>query len=209
MLKEDEEFWDTVIAWFCKQHMFDMNNVRPLVDYINHRRTREIAMKDAGNLPDDHKMFSMKGRTAEALVRDMLEWHDALNQERKIKASKFEASGVAQDARYSIEYRDHGKTKYRHWDFNEIHTSKDLAAEGKAMSHCVSSYGYSISKGRVSIWSLKLEGDRAITIEVVNSTKRIVQARGKYNRKTTKAEDSIIEHWANKNGLKVDVRYLW
>jgi hypothetical protein len=49
-----------------------------------------------------------------------------------------------------------------------------------------------------SLWAM-------LTIEVRNAERRIVQARGRFNRPATSAEHQILVRWAGVNGLTVCV----
>ena len=73
-----------------------------------------------------------------------------------------------------------------HWTIQELLTSKELQAEGRAMNHCVSSYANNCLKGSASIWSMqvsdgKTSPHRVMTVAVNNKSRVISQARGKYN----------------------------
>jgi hypothetical protein len=71
------------------------------------------------------------------------------------------------------------------------------------MRHCVAIYAESIASGGCSIWSLRRDGNRALTIEVDNKRRRIVQAKGKCNRRPEDWELRIVERWARENAMKM------
>lgn len=203
----EEEFWDGVLRWFAAQSMLDTNQIGPLVDYINHLRDLN---------PDT---FSMKGRTAAALLRGMNQWHDELNQAQReanrnrnaawlrqwrerLKAT-YNPSGI-KPYQIMVEVKNNkGKKVKQNWTITEILSYKDLEAEGKALHHCVASYHSSIESGRTSIWSLKCEDKRLVTIEVVGHC--IVQARGAFNRRLESKEYKVINQWASKQNLGMRV----
>jgi hypothetical protein len=96
----------------------------------------------------------------------------------------------------------------------EWHAGSDLelAAEGRRMNHCVYSYVWSIQKGQTSIWSMMLEDGKGatgrwamLTIEVRNDLRRVVQARGRFNRPATSEEHGVLLAWAGQNGLEVSL----
>jgi hypothetical protein len=95
------------------------------------------------------------------------------------------------------------------WKIEEIPSAIALTAEGSEMRHCVYAYAPACERRRTSIWSMTLSDGaathRVITIEVRNAERRIVQARGKYNRVITAMELSILAAWAGQNGLRVCV----
>jgi hypothetical protein len=187
--KADEAFWDSVISWFAKNPMLDLEQLGPLMDYIQHRRREDTN-------------FSMKGRSVLAMLRGMEEWHGELQRVKEFKAHNYDSSGFKAE-RYDFKKRLKTGHVHETWTIEEILSSSELAAEGKAHKHCVYSYSHSIANGQVSIWSMKCNGERMITIEVLNRSKMIVQARGKYNRQTTAEEFRIIQRWASENGIEV------
>ena len=79
-------------------------------------------------------------------------------------------------------------------------SSDELYAEGREMSHCVSSYARSCAEGRCAIYSLTRfneEGTiREATIEVSMESKKIVQSRKKHNADLTSEDKSIIKAWS-------------
>lgn len=187
---EDEAFWSTVIEWFAKNPMMDRNQVGPMVDYIVWRRRQDRA-------------FSIKGRGVLAMMRGMEDWHNLLAQAKTINGAPFRPSGFKPFELVKGHRDAHGNFISEVWKLEEILNRKTLDAEGRVLKHCVYSYVSSIESGRTSIWSLTLNGERMITVEVRNDINRIVQARGKMNRQSTAREFSVITEWANKNGLQV------
>ncbi len=180
----DEPFWATAIGWLCRQTMLDPRQVGPLVDFIRHRHDTELA-------------FSMKGRTAAALMRGMEEWHVALRRERKLVGVRYDPSGVI-GGRWEL-----GRKKPVIWTVEEILTSRALLDEGKALRHCVYSYSHAIERKVTSIWSLRRDGERRLTIEVANTHRRIVQARGTSNRAPDDSERALLQRWATLAGLTI------
>lgn len=190
----EEAFWATVMAFFAKNPMLDLAQIGPIVDYIQWRRA------------EDEEDFSMKGRTAGALLRDVEEWHTQLHRAKVVTGELFTPSGIPH---YHKAYRERIKGNYVeiHWRITEILSGKELADEGRALHHCVYSYSFSIQRGTTSIWSMTREEggntERRITIEVNNKSRRIMQARGRYNRRTDIDEFRAMNEWANKSGLSI------
>ena len=104
----------------------------------------------------------------------------------------------------------------RSWTIEEILNGQDLAEEGKAMHHCVATYKSSCVNGHKSIWSMKIEylsskiSRRVTTIELVNRTRYIRQARGRNNSRPTaaiggRAQDGwdILQMWTAQEGLSL------
>jgi len=187
--KDGEIFWDSVLAWFAKNPMLDLGQLGPLIDYISHRHGHDAN-------------FSMKGRSVLAMLRGMNEWHNELRLVREFKEHNYSPSGFKTGV-YETKKRINRNFVVQRWTIEEILTSKDLAAEGRALKHCVYSYTSSIARGDVSIWSMSLNKERMITIEVRNLARQIHQARGSHNRQMTAEEFRILQKWANDNGLEV------
>ena len=190
----DEAFWDSVMAFFAKNPMLDLAQAGPIIDYLGHRFEAE-------------REFSMKGRTPEAVIRGMEEWHV---ETYKAPAGDqiFERSGF-KATEYARKFRKQGNYLIETWRVVEILSSKELSKEGRAHRHCVGSYSRSISSGRTSIWSLSCDGERRITIEVTNSNKRVIQARGKFNRHPDAQEFKQLKKWADENDLQLSLGGMW
>lgn len=183
-----EDFWDTVIQWTCNQAMLAPGQLAPIYDWIARQRQQNLS-------------FSMKGRTGVSVLRAVEEWHGQLAKERKINGHTYDPSGF--DAWYherKVRLPAGGYHKEKHC-ITEVTSSKELAAEGRALRHCVYSYSWSIQRGNVSIWSYKVEGERRLTIEVDNRTRRVVQCRGKSNRLPTRSELAQVKKWMQENSL--------
>lgn len=188
----DEAFWVTVIDWFAKNPMLDPNQVGPLVDYILYRRRQDAS-------------FSMKGRSALAMIRTMEEWHGQLAKAKAIHGAAYKPTGFHSYKTTKTARTQSGNHIEEIWTVEEILTSKALLEEGRVLKHCVSSYGYSIERGFTSIWSLQVNSERTVTIEVRNDIRRVVQVRGKLNRTSTAREFQVVNEWAKLNGLEISL----
>lgn len=190
---EVEAFWATVIDWFIKFPMLDLTQVSPMADYINHRWFAD-------------KTFSMKGRTPLALLRDTTEWHTTLTKTRVNRVIEFKPSGFQP---FCVEKQGVDFTKkptYEFWRVEELLSNKALADEGRTLNHCVYSYGYSVERGGVSIWSMTLNGEKTLTMEVNNYSRKVVQVRGKHNRMAAPGHEvEVLNQWANLNNLGVSL----
>lgn len=80
----------------------------------------------------------------------------------------------------------------------ELTSSKELLEEGQALQHCVGGYGPYCAAGYSSIFSLRYNNARQVTIEINPRNKNIVQARGVSNRRLSSSEQQIINLWFNK-----------
>lgn len=187
-----EAFWMKVIEWFSKWSMVDMNQVGPMVDYIIHKFNADPS-------------FSMKGRTALSVLRDATVWHSELAKVKPKNVATFRPSGFKPYETTKRVKDNWGSIVEQQWTFTELLSSKDLADEGRALNHCVYSYSHYVEKGYTSIWSLSVDGIKAITLEVNNQNRKIVQARGKFNRAMTSHEMVVVQEWANQNSLQISL----
>lgn len=194
-----EEFWATVLQWLARIEMFDPGQVGPLSDYIRFRRVQDPS-------------FSMKGRSPAALLAAMNEWHTDLQKVRVSRNAVYAPSGF--NGFYLDNSREGHSGHIRDiWRIREILSPKELAEEGRNQKHCVFSYEYSITKGTTSIWSMTHENDQgnwhALTIEVRNASRAIVQARGMMNRLPDAREANVLAQWAASAGLRVSTGSSW
>jgi hypothetical protein len=81
------------------------------------------------------------------------------------------------------------------WQFVELTSGSELNAEGRALSHCVGTYGRRCLSNQSAIVSVQREGVRTVTIEVGPLTKRIVQISGRQNRSPDGYEQAAVERW--------------
>lgn len=187
------------IQWLGQNAMFPAQQVGPMWDYIRYQINQDA----------NYVIF---GRTPQSVLRAMETWHAELNRvdtakKRTKGATVYNPSGIR-----PMEWKQKvnlptGGSITRHWRMQEILTLSDLQAEGRALSHCVVSYASYINSGETSIWSLQCADhdpcnfERDVTIEVRNVSRKIVQIRGKYNRKATGIELKMINEWAGGNDL--------
>lgn len=196
--KAEEAFWATVIEWFAKFPMVDMSQVSPMVDFIRFRRANE---------PN----FSMKGRTVLALLRDTQEWHAQLSKTRINQVREFKPSGFMGYDVVKTRTNEYRTEVQEFWQIEELLSNKSLSDEGRVLKHCVLSYAYSVEHGYNSIWSLTLDGQKTLTIEVHNNSRKVVQVRGKYNRLASSSgnEVQVLLEWARRNNLQVNLGARW
>ena len=191
-LKNDLDFLISIVRFFSlNDNMFDHHMVGPMLDYIR--------IQKMGPQPN----FSMAGRTIPALIDQVREWHIRLGNKRIGKEEWPDASGISDYMCVT------GKDENRiNWKITQIRHSEDLRREGRELKHCCVSYLEQCIKGTISMWSLSKEDyllmgkKRTITIEVNNSLRQVVQARGYCNRSTTGEENNIIRLWSRLNDLK-------
>jgi hypothetical protein len=201
-LQSDEPFWLSVIHFFTNHPELPLSQVGPIADYLRCRK--------AGCEPT----FTMKGRTAEALLKRVAEWHETLARLGRKAGQSWSPSGL--EPLEKIE-KDPCSRANCHWRIVEITDSLELVEEGRAMRHCVRSYQDACVKGETSIWSLRVTLSdnptlrRLLTIEVNNRRRAIVQVRGKCNQSVTglrghrrvRLARTVLRDWAKKQHLGI------
>jgi len=185
-----EPFWHTVIQWLCSNPMLDPTQVGPLYDYIVHCRRQD-------------RTFKITGRSVMAMLRGMEEWHRELCHQKKLKGDGIFPTSSFPNKKWVVEKKINGKKVKQYWEVIEILNMKELFSEGRALRHCVGSYSYRVENGYNSIWSLRCDGERRVTIEVANKTAMIGQIRGYCNRLPAEEEKNRIRYWAREDGLKI------
>jgi hypothetical protein len=204
----DEPFWLSVIHFFVNHPELPVAQVGPVVDYVQFRK-----YGSGGDDPPEPE-FAMKGRTAEALLKRMEEWHEALARLSRKGHHTWSPTGI--DPLERIE-KDPFSTLTCHWRILEITDIIALADEGRAMRHCARSYHHRCLKGESSIWSLRVSYSssravhRLLTIEVNNQRRSVVQVRGKLNQSLSAMRGSrrmmlardVLRDWARQQHLGI------
>ena len=91
------------------------------------------------------------------------------------------------------------------WEIRELLDSDELAAEGKAMKHCVATYTEICAKGLSAIWSLGRGAPRSAAARDDRGqpqTKELVQAKAQCNEEPDEPCRVILNEWAGREGLK-------
>jgi hypothetical protein len=181
-----EDFWDSVVRWFVAHPGLDLARCGPIVDYLWHQKFER------------QPNLQMKGRTPEALLRDVREWHRGLALARFNPATpaSWAPSGI-------VGYRR--EEDGRVYEVVERLTAEALREEGAAMGHCVASYTPRCATGATSIWSLRVlhEGERTVrlaTIEVRNRDRTVVQVRRRYNNLPKDRDFALMAGWEAAGG---------
>ena len=197
----EDDFWISVIRFFIQNPM-ETQHIGPIIDYIRHQ-------KYIGQ--PAHPNFSMKRRTPEALLREVIAWHQELyrtpeaKKEKEMRQCRWKGSGIG-----AFHFQQGSRT----WAIMELTNKDELHSEGKMMRHCVLTYLKLCMSGKTSIWSMAMKDEggnsleKTLTIEVELPARWITQVRGKSNRLPTKEEINILKRWAAKEDLKIPSYYL-
>lgn len=211
MPADDEPFWLTVLRFFVEQPMLDPNGVGPIVDYLHAQRFEpgparavgDDAQRDTPPPPPLQPNLTMKGRTAEGLLRQVDAWHRTIGRATAGRHLRWRSCGIP-----GFE-RTEGEPGSERTVFTEELLSGDaLRQEGHAMSHCAATYATSCASGRCAVFSLREEvgGEapcRRLTVEVFLPGREIAQARGFANRPPDRPDERLLRAWAREAGLVI------
>lgn len=204
----NEDFWSSVITWFIAHPMLDVAHVGPIIDYLHDQRfgtNRWIMVEGRRTLVGAAQPnLTMKGRTPDALLRQVEVWHKQLRSTNLIQISEWASSGFVEFEHWE---GPENSDKRKRWSIRELVSAQSLLTEGRQLNHCVYSYARSCAAGHCSIWTLEVESrdslSKLVTLEVRNATRTIVQARGKLNRVMTVQERGIVNRWAARARLNL------
>ncbi len=194
----EDDFWISVIRFFIQNPRLNTRHISPIIDYIRHQKYGDPQR----NIEPAHPNFSMKGRTPEALLREVEAWHQELYRpaEKEMRRCRWKGAGIG-----AFRFQQGSRT----WDIMELTNEAELYTEGKDMRHCVRTYLRLCMSGETSIWAMAIkdEGEtvwkKAVTIAVDPRSRQITEVRGRSNRLPTQEEKSILERWAAKENLEI------
>ncbi len=176
-LEHDEPRWLDNIAWFIQREV-QREHLLLLVVYLR-----------AHPAP-------LRGRGLDAALEDALEWRLG-NQARVQTRRRFRPLGFGDRPPEQIE---EGAT----WSAHELRSYMALWKEGRALRHCVATYAGWAASGHSSLWSLRRDEQRTLTIEIQPRNRRIVQVRGRHNRPPTDVEWAVVRSWAQANAMEIN-----
>jgi hypothetical protein len=167
-----------MVRWFTERvHGLSPDDVGPVADWLR----REPSPK-------------LGDWSAQRVLREARAWHELRTRPSGWTAGPLPRSPFA-DSRW--------QDGVSAWEVTELRTGRELAEEGYALRHCVATYCATAMTGRISLWSLRCDGARALTLEVFNAERAVVQVRGLMNRRATAEEQVAVEKWAKEQGLVV------
>ncbi len=184
---ENDEFWSSVVLFLANNAMMDPEYIGPLIDYVHNMKfaPRRIVREEGGieEAPPPQPNFTMKGRSATKLLGQVDAWHGHLSREQDVLFESWPSSGL-RPYQFEEEIETIGRVR---WTIQELLSSWELSAEGRALDHCVVSYSNQCADGKTSIWSIALQRwgrerrENVLTVAVDVKSKAITQARGRCN----------------------------
>lgn len=190
----DDEFWLGVADFFAATPMVDPRHFGPVCDWIHQKRA--VGIEPEPPQPG----FSLKGRTMAGVLAAVEHWHQKLARLPRHAGQLLTSTWTPLPVPDFVSDPDERVT------IRQIRVYTELVDEGRALRHCVASYLQSCQQGRCGIFSLKVDGVRALTLEVLPS-RQIVQARGRYNRSLNEDERYWLKRWARDAQLTLS-KYL-
>jgi len=203
----DNDFALSLLRFFIRNPMLDTVHIGPIIDYVwGQRYENRIIFVERGvaqEIGPPQPNFSMRGRTAEALLRAVARWHGQLAKDSESKNLQWSRSGIEE---FTFVEGSKRNKNMRVWRIQELLSGRELIEEGRQMFHCVASYARSCHSGKRSIWSMERETEegkeKLLTIEVDNTIREIRQVRGQRNRLATDNEKAIVRRWAGREDLQ-------
>ena len=199
----EHEFWTSVIRWFISHAEVSPADHGPIIDFIHDQKFVASVLNPATRLTGQPRQallvahqpnLTMKGRTPDAMLRSVEQWHRRLAT-LPMTFREWKPSGIV-----PLVLVEGVGADRRVFETTELICSEELQHEGQAMRHCIATYWQRCSAGQTSVWSLTVEDasgrvERLLTLEVRNGQRRVVQARGLANRMPTVAELAIMDRW--------------
>jgi len=172
--------------------MLDPTWVGPVVDYISNMKFAPGRLVQEGGVvvegPPPHPNFTMKGRSPTKLLCQIETWHGQLGREKDVMFQSWQPCGI-RPLEMEEETEKLGKIR---WTVQELLSSWELAADGRAMSHCVVSYSNQCADGKTAVWSIcalrdgEAERENVLTVAIDIKLLTVTQARGRHNAQPNK-----------------------
>jgi hypothetical protein len=187
-----------IARWLADNPDVRAADVQQIVDYVIGRR---VGNGYFAPQPD----FHLGDRMPPQVMRDIRQWHAELNRARSMPAALMWAScGIGGFEQIVM----HETGDVARWNVVELTTQQALLEEGRAMHHCVVSFGPSAARGDCAIFALRrADAARATrhvaTIEVELPARRVAQISAACNRQPDGAAMDVIKRWAEAVGVEV------
>ncbi len=179
-----ERHWAKLLGWLvAHQDHVDEDEVILLLTFL-----------------DGVQELDVSGRTPASVLREARLWEPPAPEPGvpPKPVAPYRASGF-RGGEFVLE----GESGPTRWTIGELRSWRALFWEGRKMRHCVATYAQRVRSGRCSIWSLRRDGSRMLTVEVRNKRSAIVQIKGHGNRRALPQEISVLRTWAAVAGLEL------
>jgi hypothetical protein len=199
-------FWLEFIALFARQAMFDNRQVPNVVRCLHALKFERQVLRNGQTLPPPQPDFSLKGRTANSLLRLTDEW---LREVARATTDRPElmhwCASMVRGAEYYFETPGGELELYQ---VRELLSGRELHAEGQAMHHCVFSYAEACLLGQSAIFSLTVQAGRkaakrlaTIEVDIRHGTAKVEQVRAKCNVSLGDEGRWMVRRWMQEQAL--------
>jgi hypothetical protein len=196
----DNETALVVARWLVVNPDVRAAHVQQIVDYV-------IGRRGGNEYLAPQRQFHLGARSTAQVLRDVALWHAELNRLASARATHhltWASCGI--DGFEQLVMNESGA--FARWAIVELTTQQALAEEGRAMRHCVASFGSSASRGQCAIFALRCTDAtgatrHVATIEVELPARRIAQVAAACNRQPDGAARDLIKRWAESSGVSM------
>ena len=194
------------------EHRFEQGMLGDLCDFVLEKIQEN--KKNRGRRDE----FTFSGRTLTSVIALTNEWHERLRREAEAGRTVREERRLGRKKEKVLDtskWSGLGLARFLYetdecvWTVTELRTAQDLLNEGRKMKSCIASYAYRCASGESAVFSLERVypeiriTEKAATLEVTQSKRTLIQAKGKCNTVLTPKIKSIVTRWAQANGITV------
>jgi hypothetical protein len=178
---EHETYWENVIRFFIHDSDSVIDRLGPLVEYL---RFQKGLFRLEPPIPQ-------KQKAVVRLLEQVAKWRPPTSATGNAPILKWRTIGIR-----GLQYDEDQRGDRRTWTIRELLDSSELAAEGRAMRHCVGGYSRCCQAQQSSVWSMTcysyLGQKHILTIEVNPNTRTIVQVKGRRNSRPSSESRAIM-----------------
>ena len=201
----NDEFWITLIRYFIRYpELSPKAHFEALVAFLRDQRLLRRGYYGADGrqfvVPPPRPNLTLKGRSPQNLLGELAVWRREMGLSKGFAHRVWTPKGVLP----FLWQRRLSSPEPERWTIHELCSSSELISEGREQRHCVSDYAGACLRGLSSIWSLRLNGKRCLTIEVTREG-RVKQALGRCNRGPLLMEQAVLERWSAVSGFELDL----
>ncbi|MDB5325434.1 MAG: hypothetical protein JWM57_1003, partial [Phycisphaerales bacterium] len=204
--EQQEAFWLTVLGFFARHPMIDTQQIGPICDFLYEQKFTPTGAVLVNGIyepgPPQQPGLSMAGRDPATLVAQVQQWHRGL-----ARARSRGVYGTLVWAPCGVPgmVRTEGADRHqpRIFRVEELLSGVELRAEGAAMHHCVATYAWSCQQRRSAIFSVRIDHQRLLTVEVDLRSMTVVQVRGRLNETATPIGERVVRIWSTQAALQI------
>ena len=215
--KADEKLIKPLQAHFGK-HCPNLDLLQPIVQFFTAleqpvpNRVMQRVLGYLQHIYDEEGKIHIKGWTLASMRRRANEWYAEVQREQQRRQREAEAKTKARNIWKGANYAPFAEViDGVRYEIIQLTTVYALQEEGRAMRHCVGTYGPVCLAGRCSIWALreiKKDGFKRLATIEVTSAREIRQVRKRSNGTPCDFHLELVGAWAKKERLSLP-RHAW